>query len=622
MSLFAELKRRNVVRVGVAYAVIGWILAQIAEFAFENFGAPEWVLKSVVVVILLGLPIALFLAWAFEMTPEGVKREEEIDRSQSITRSTGRKLDLFIIGTLVVALGYFVWERQSTPKPNPVIHVADVTQGAEPPDVKEDPVDGTVVRSIAVLPFVNMSSDQGQEWFSDGLTEEILNALARTPDLLVAARTSSFKYKGSNEDIPTIASELGVEHILEGSVRSARDRLRVTAQLIRAHDGFHLWSQTYDREPEDVIAIQEDIAIEIATALETAMDPEALARMVSSGTSSVPAYNAYLEGLAINSSTLSTGDTYSFLRARDAYERAVELDPEFSFAYWQLARFWEVQLRTTNIVAGIVELPREQMLADFEDTIEKALRFERDPINKARVLVLQAKQDLQPAEALRLNTEYLRERPNDQIAQNSQLLLLADLGAIDELRAAIEEFERRDGYDIVVTNNSITSAMLTGDKEFVRQFAQDALRRIPNRPFIQYQSHRSLLFAGDIDGASALIPAIEASDMPEQTRAIIHLRQACAEGKLAEAQRVFKDFDARFSDDLSMRWISHKIMGFDDEAHQMLLALDENKEFEALFDFVSYHYFDAKKYPNLVELIKSQGVEPREPLEMPYRCKT
>ena len=617
MSLFGELHRRNVVRVGAAYVVIGWILAQVAEFAFENFGAPEWALKSFVTLLLLGLPLALFFAWAFELTPDGIKREEDVDRSRSVTSVTGRKLDRAIIAALVLAVGYFLWERQADDvQPDN----ASISDSSVQQETYADA--GPSQQSIAVLPFVNMSSDEEQEWFSDGLTEEILNALARTPDLLVAARTSSFKYKGSDEDIMTIATSLGVAHILEGSVRSAKDRLRVTAQLIRASDGFHLWSQTYDRQPEDVIAIQEDIAIEIATALETAMDPEALARMVSSGTNSVPAFNAYLEGLAIDSSTLSTGDTYSFLRARDAYKRAIELDPEYSFAYWELAQFWEVRLRTTNIVAGIVELPREQMLEEYEDAIEKAIRFERDPINQTRARVLQAMQNLQPSEALRLNTEYLRERPNDQIAQNYQLLLLSDLGAIDELRAAIEEFEQRDGYDLVVNNDSITAAMLTGDKEFARRFAQDALRRMPDRPFIQYQSHRTLLYAGDIDGAAALIPAIEASDMPGQTRAIIRLRQACAEGKLTEARRVFDIFNAKFGDDLSMRWISHKIMGLDDEAHEMLVPLDENGELEALFDFASYHYFDARQYPALVELLKAQGVEPREPLEMPYRCKT
>jgi TolB-like protein len=613
-----ELRYRNVFRVAIAYVIASWLIAQVADLSADAFNAPDWVMKMLIVVLLIGLPVALFLAWAYELTPEGVKKAKDLPEDTPKDPRSKSRLDRITLVALVVAVAWLGWDKLQRPVTAPATETASETAAATATEVVTEAVN----KSIAVLPFVNMSSDEEQAWFSDGLTEEILNALARTPDLLVAARTSSFKYKGSNEDIPTIARALGVAHVLEGSVRSTRDRLRVTAQLIRANDGFHLWSQTYDREPEDVIAIQEDIAIEIATALETAMDPAALARMVSSGTSSVPAYNAYLEGLAIDSSSLSTGDTYSFLRARDAFKRATELDPEFSFAYWELAQFWEVQLRTTNIVAGIVELPREQMLEEFEDAIDKAIRFERDPVNQIRVRVLQAMENLQLAEALRLNTEYLRERPNYQVAQNYQLLLLADLGAIDELRAAIEEFEQRDGYDLVVNNDSITTSMLTGDKEFVRRFAQDAMRRMPDRPFLQYQSHRALLFAGDIDGASALIPAIEASDMPEDTRTIIHLRQACAEGKLTEARRVFDKFNANFGDDLSMRWISHKIMGLDDEAHEMLAPLDENREFESLFDFVSYHYFDARQYPNLVELLKSQGVEPRDPLEMPYRCKS
>ena len=617
-----ELRYRNVFRVAIAYIVASWLIAQATDLAADAFDAPDWVMKMLIVVLLIGLPVALFLAWAYELTPEGVKRAKDLPEDMPKDPRASSQLNRITLVALVIAVAWLGWDKLQRPTAEPIPETAVETAVETVVETTAEVAPESTKKSIAVLPFVNMSSDKEQEWFSDGLTEEILNALARTPDLLVAARTSSFKYKGSNEDIPTIAGELGVAHVLEGSVRSASDRLRVTAQLIRASDGFHLWSQTYDREPEDVIAIQEDIAVEIATALETAMDPEALARMVSSGTSSVPAYNAYLEGLAIDSSTLSTGDTYSFLRARDAYKRAVELDPEFSFAYWELAKFWEVQLRTTNIVSGIVELPREQMLAEFEDAIEKAIRFERDPTNQARVRVLQAMQNLQPAEALRLNTEYLRDRPNDQIAQDYQLLLLADLGAVDALRAAIEEFEQRDGYDLLVNNNSITYSMLTGDKEFARRFAQGALRRMPDRPFIQYQSHRTLLYAGDIDGAAALLPAIEASDLPENTRILSLLRQACAEGKLAEARRIFEDFDARFSDDLSMAWISHKIMGLDDEAHAVLAPLDEEMELQSLFDFVAYHYFDASKYPNLVELLRSQGVEPREPLEMPYRCKT
>jgi len=615
MNFIAELKRRNVVRVGIAYALIGWVLAQVAEFAFDNFGAPDWVLKTFVTLLLLGLPLALFFAWAFEMTPEGIKREEDVDRSQPDTTSNRRRLDYVIIVALVVALGYTWWTRQAGEAPaSPTTPTVTAGQG----DAEQKAPD---LRSIAVLPFVNMSSDQAQEWFSDGLTEEILNALARTPDLLVAARTSSFKYKHSEEDARTIAAALGVAHILEGSVRSSRDRLRVTAQLIRASDGFHLWSQTYDREPADVIRIQEDIAVEIARALETAMDPEALAKMVSSGTNSVPAYNAYLEGLAANASSLSTADAYSFLRARDAFKRAIELDPEFSFAYWELAQFWEIQARTTNIVAGVVDMPKQQMIAEFKDAIDKAIRFERDPVNRLTFRVLQAAEDLQIAEALRLNTEYLEQRPNDQDAQNRQLELLADLGMIDELRAAIEDYERRDGYDIRVTNNSVTFSLLTGDREFIRRYALDALRRIPDRPFIQYQSQRSLLSAGDIDNASALLPAIQASDLPEESRTLAVLRQACAEGNLKEAERAYDLMMSRHADNLSTNWISKKIIGRDTEAQQLLEPYDERMELDVMMDFASYHYFDPTPFPHLVQYLKSQGVEPRKPLAMTYRCK-
>ena len=200
MSFTAELKRRNVIRVGIAYIIVGWVLAQIAEFAFENFGAPAWVLKSVVVVLLLGLPLALIFAWAFEMTPEGLKREADVDRSRSVTSQTGRKLDFLIIGILVLALGWFSFDKfyantGSQPLPEPTV----------------------LEKSVAVLPFVALSNGTDDEYFADGLTEEILNSLAQLPELLVTARTSAFSFKGQNIPIQEIAAALGVNHIVEGS---------------------------------------------------------------------------------------------------------------------------------------------------------------------------------------------------------------------------------------------------------------------------------------------------------------------------------------------------------------------------------------------------------------------
>ena len=315
MSFIKELKRRNVFRVGVAYLVVAWLIAQVSDLVLENFGAPDWVIKTVLYLLAAGLPVAVILAWAFELTPEGIKRDSEAQRSDSGRASSGRKLDFVIIGALVVAVSYFLWERQQPVSPTVAID-----------------------RSIAVLPFVVRSGDPEEELFADGLTEEILNALARTPDLQVAASTNSFAFKDSGDDIKTIAESLRVSHILEGSVRRGGETLRITARLIRASDGFELWSAPYNRQFADVIAIQEDIAIQIANALETAMDPEALAAMVSAGTHSVPAYEAYLKGIAIRTRSRISGDTSLIIDAETEFGRAVTIDPEFANAQYQRAQ--------------------------------------------------------------------------------------------------------------------------------------------------------------------------------------------------------------------------------------------------------------------------------------------
>lgn len=618
MSVWGELKRRNVVRVAAAYAIVAWLVIEVAATTFPILRLPDWSVTLVTVLLFIGFPVALTFAWVYELTPEGVKRERDVDRSRSITRVTGRKLDRVIIVTLVVALAYFVWERQFPDEPAAPVETADETVVTSADEILNPEPDS---RSIAVLPFLNMSTDAEQEWFSDGLTEEILNALARTPDLLVASRTSSFKFKGSTEDIQAIAAALGVAHVLEGSVRRARDRLRVTAQLIRASDGFHLWSQTYDRNLEDVIAIQEDVAVEIATALDTAMDPDALEQMVSAGTNSVEAYNAYLKGLAYGVSTLNTGDRYLFLSARDAFDKAVELDPTFAYAYWELAKFWRIQGSTTNIIAGTVEMPIDEIRALFEDSISKAIEHERDPVSKTKFRVLRELEHLRLVEALRLNTEYLTQRPLDQYAQNLQLELLGQLQKDEELRDAIEEFQRRDGYDLIVSQASMTASLISDDKKFIRDFAIVAMQRVGDSPFAMYQAHRALLWAGDIDGASAMARVLKTSELPEASRLLVEFRQACAEGRLADAARVDERLRTNYPDEVSMIWISHRLMNRVDDAIVELKAFDDSGDLRSLKGFLNYAYFDARDYPNLVALLKSQGITPREPRQIPYRCK-
>ena len=380
MSLFRELKRRNVFRVGIAYGVVAWLLAQMADLLLDNFGAPDWVIKVFLLALLIGFPLALFFAWAYELTPEGVKKEREVDRSQSITRQTGRKLDFLIIGVLAAAVVLLLADR-FWDKPGETDSAAE-----RPPTTAADPVGGrsaadgavelpaTSAKSIAVLPFADLSQAGDQEWFADGLAEEILNPLAKTPDLLVASRTSSCRYKKSELDMPRIAAELGVAHVLEGSVRSSGDRIRVTAQLIRASDGFHLWSENYDRDVADMIAIQEDLALNIAQALETTMDPAALAKMTSAGTRSVEAYQDCLKGLSLLANASSNSNAAaSTLEAYERFEQARATDPKFSSAHAMAANFWLTQLSPTLTASGLTELEPLQMASEFSERINLAL---------------------------------------------------------------------------------------------------------------------------------------------------------------------------------------------------------------------------------------------------------
>ena len=608
-NFIAELKRRNVVRVGVAYVVLGWVALQVGDVLFDMFEAPPWVGKSFAALLLLGFPFACLFAWAFELTPAGVKRTAEVDRDTSITPSTGRKLDRVIIVALVIALGYFVWERQGL-----------VDAGNEPAAATAS--SSVIDRSIAVLPFVNMSSDEEQAWFADGLTEEILNALARTPDLLVASRTSSFQFKGQNTDISAIARTLGVAHVLEGSVRRGGDRLRVTAQLIRASDGFHLWSETFDRKPEDVIQIQEDVAFEIAKALDTAMDPEALKRMVSAGTASIPAYEAYLEGLAIAQAFGSSGNPENFGEALARYERATQIDPRFNAAHFRQALFWQTQLETTNIGSEITELDTGEILRRFATSIDAAIATSDNDALTQKFRAVKALVELRLADVAKHTEAYLSAYPNDIFGLNLLAQAYAMTRNRDALQPLLAQYAESSREDPIELNVMINYVLFTGLVDEAVAIARDVLVRYPEHAFLVYQSHRALLWAGLTEEAARLVPALERSEFRPENLLLVRLRQACAEGDRARAASVADEtLSAIESDrlDASIHFIALQILGRPVEAHEFLVG--QQLEVHTLASYLTYPYFNHNYFPELVRVLERQGIDRPFIDGPPYACK-
>lgn len=314
MSFFAELKRRNVFRVAIAYVVLAWIVMQVGDTLAPALHLPESVNSVLAFFLILGFPLAMFFAWAFELTPEGLKLEKNVDRTTSITPTTGRKLDRTIIVMLTVALGYFIWQSQT-------------------PSVDSDEV-ASNEQSIAVLPFENMSSDAEQEYFSDGLSEELLNLLANIPELRVSSRTSAFSYKGKDFKISDVGRELNVAHVLEGSVRKSGNKVRITAQLIHADTDAHLWSETWDRNIDDVFVIQDEIAKAVVDELKIRL----LGELPKVRATDPEAYSLYLQ--ARHSTNQRTGE--SLARAETMITQALEIDPTYLPAWVLKAHIYSV----------------------------------------------------------------------------------------------------------------------------------------------------------------------------------------------------------------------------------------------------------------------------------------
>ena len=336
MSIFRELKRRNVIKVAIAYAIVAWLSIEVTATTFPMLRLPDWTATFVTVLLMIGFPVALIFAWAFEITPEGIKREKDVDRSQSITHITGRKLDYFIIAVLVLALSFFAFDKFVL-GPSRDAELVQATTEAVTERVTQSVISEIPDNSIAVLPFINMSSDLEQGYFSDGISEELLNVLVQVDGLRVASRTSSFAFKGGNKNLAEIADALKVSYVLEGSVRKAGNRVRITAQLIEAASDRHLWSEIYDRDLTDIFAIQSEIANAIVAALRDSLGLEVASEIsVLAATTNMNAYDSYLQGREL---FLARTDLE---RSVELFEQAVALDPGFARAWEGLAAIYAI----------------------------------------------------------------------------------------------------------------------------------------------------------------------------------------------------------------------------------------------------------------------------------------
>ena len=428
-NFIAELKRRNVFKVAAAYAIAGWLIIQIVTVIEEPLSVPDWVDTVTIIFVGIGFPFALIFAWAFELTPEGLKKSVEVDITESVTSSTGKKLNGLIIAVLSIALFFVVVER---------IFFAKASILAE-----EDAIEVSTA-SIAVLPFVNMSSDQENEYFSDGLSEELLNVLAKVDELKVAGRTSSFKFKGHNENLSDIASELGVSYILEGSVRKSGNRVRITAQLIKANDGYHMWSEAYDREltVNGIFEIQEEISRHVMEELKIRLLPEDEEQLADRPTTDIEAYNAFLE--ATQREITYQPEDLEF--AIQKYKEAIRLDPTFAEAYARLSIAYGYLHSNGNINA-------DESKALMKENAEMSISLD-DELGKAHeALGFYLLTDFKYDEAEQEFKKAIELSPNDASARMKYRGVLARANKVEESRAQLYKAYELDPLSPDISNS-------------------------------------------------------------------------------------------------------------------------------------------------------------------------
>lgn len=536
MTLFNELKRRNVFRVAFGYVVSSWLLVQVADIVLQNTAAPTWVMQTIMLVLALVFPIVLFFSWAYEVTTEGIKRESEIDRSESITRVTGRRLDRAITVVLVVALAYFAFDKFIISAGRETAAIESAVEAATSRALTErlaaEEASAASRKSIAVLPFVNMSDDVNNVFFSEGLSEELLNMLAKIPELRVTSRSSAFSYKGKGFKIPDVGRELNVSYVLEGSVRKAGNRVRITAQLIKVDGDTHLWSETYDRSLDDIFAIQDEIAIAVVKQLKLKL----LGDVPTVQETDPDAFAIFLQARHLGNLLTPAG----WKQSNVLYKQALDIAPDYAAAWSGLGRNY------INLT-GFSLLSPEEGYGKALDAANRALAIDAKNVMAYSILGWVAMtNDGDLAAAARLLERALMLEPNNTTTILNAADLVMRLGRLNETISLVEYVVARDLLNPVGHLNLSLYYNLAGRMDEAMVSSRTAISLSPEINGAHYRIGEALLRKGEPEAALAAFQQ-ETDDEWRAKGAALALHDL---GQLSAHEKAFAELRERWGE----RW--------------------------------------------------------------------
>ena len=590
-------------KVAVAYSVAGWLIIQVFATIAPQLGFPEWVAPLVTTLVLIGFPLALIFAWAFELTPDGIEKSKNVDITESVTRSTGKKLNTIIISGLSLLVVLLLVER---------FVFAPIDKSSS-----SDNIVKVSEQSVAVLPFADLSENKDQDWFSDGLTEEILNSLAQLPELKVTSRTSAFQFKGKDIDISKIADTLGVAHVVEGSVRRIGDRLRITAQLIRAEDGFHLWSETYDSNTENLFEVQTDIAEKIAVTLDLFLDEERRENMFAAGTRNVEAFQEYLKGMEKFRQAHDQSSIDGLWEANEYFDQALLLDSNFGLASIQKMDAYAHMITDPGTSSLIMSY--EEAKEGIVESLEYAAVRLDDPALKhlARLNAVFFSDSWYQLPNIKDEVKKgLGDRRSFPVGGIWTVEIFSLLGEYELVRSDVETDVQLDPLSLNTWMYRAQVAMREGGANELLETVERSKQTLGNNIFLERLSHFILGVNQEKDLLREFYPnGVENWNQEDIWSIQFNAFLAASLGQEELAQELFDKYTSKaaFIDDLSI--VTLFALGKTKEAKEAIRYIDNMPGGTAnlaigIFTFGGgCLYFDLEDAPNLAKRFKEAGVD-------------